>query len=92
MRPASPVDADDIPAELAHSILPTRPRLPLPPRAGHAARLEAQVLAQLSPNPVEEDTLIRDLGVPASILAPLLVQLELAGKLTRVSGGRISLH
>ncbi|WBU60678.1 DNA-processing protein DprA [Paracoccus albus] len=75
------------------AIAPRSPALPLPPRkAQNAATLESQVLAHLSPNPIEEDSLIRDLGVPASILSPVLVQLELAGKLTRMAGGRISLQ
>ncbi len=79
---------DDLPAGIAQAIAPARPTLPLPHRG--ADGLQAQVLAHLSPNPVEEDALIRDLGVPPSILAPVLVQLELAGRLLRLAGGRIA--
>lgn len=67
---------------------PTRPQLDLPHRG---ASVEARVLSRLSPSPVEENILIRDLGIPASILSPVLVKLELAGKLSRQAGGQISL-
>ena len=52
--------------------------------------LQSRVLDRLSPNPVEEDSLIRDLNVPAAALSPVLLQLELAGKLLRMAGGRVA--
>ncbi|TKW67392.1 MAG: DNA-protecting protein DprA [Paracoccus denitrificans] len=94
-RAACPAPDSAIPSPVMISVAPARPGLPLPHRGGTAAPdggLQARVLAQLSPNPVEEDSLIRDLGVTPSILSPVLLQLELAGKLTRIAGGRIALQ
>lgn len=92
-RPALAPDGGGLPASLARATAPTRPGLPLPHRGATAAHsLQVQVLARLSPNPVEEDALIRDLGIPAASLSPVLLQLELAGKLTRMAGGRIALQ
>lgn len=92
-RLAHPDGTGGITPQIARAVAPARPPLPLPHRgATQAGDLQARVLAQLSPNPVEEDALIRDLGIPPSILSPVLVQLELAGKLTRMAGGRISLQ
>lgn len=92
-RPALTPDGGGIPTSLARATAPARPGLPLPHRGATAAHsLQAQVLARLSPNPVEEDALIRDLGIPAASLSPVLLQLELAGKLTRMAGGRIALQ
>ncbi|MFV0409112.1 MAG: hypothetical protein ACK5LJ_05255 [Paracoccus sp. (in: a-proteobacteria)] len=62
-----------------------------PDRNGAPSRIETLVLARLSPSPIDENSLIRDLGLPASVLAPVLVQLELAGRLTRLPGGRLAL-
>ncbi len=91
-RPPQRGATGDNPSAIARATAPARPGLPLPHRgATEAGNLQARVLAQLSPNPIEEDTLIRDLGIPPSILSPVLVQLELAGKLMRMAGGRISL-
>lgn len=91
-RPPQRHAAGDIPAAITRATAPARPTLPLPHRGTtEAGNLQARVLAQLGPNPVEEDALIRDLGIPPSILSPVLVQLELAGKLMRMAGGRISL-
>ena len=81
-----------IPAALAAQCAPARPALALPHRGETGAEaLETRVLAQLSASPVEENALIRDLRVPAALLAPVLVQLELAGRVARLAGGRIAL-
>ncbi|WP_330848862.1 DprA-like winged helix domain-containing protein [Mangrovicoccus ximenensis] len=42
-------------------------------------------------SPVAEDQLIRDLGLPASELSPVLLALELEGRIARQSGGLVSL-
>jgi DNA processing protein len=54
------------------------------------AALHRQILSRLSPAPVAEDQLIRDLAVPASEAAPALLDLELDGRIRRQSGGMIS--
>ncbi|WBU63219.1 DNA-processing protein DprA [Paracoccus aerodenitrificans] len=51
----------------------------------------ARVLDRLSPSPTEENALIRDIGIPASVLAPAIVELELTGRLIRMPGGMIAL-
>lgn len=52
--------------------------------------LHNQILARLGPSPLAEDQLIRDLDVPASVVTPELVTLELDGRILRQSGGLIS--
>ncbi|MDF3412984.1 DNA-protecting protein DprA [Sulfitobacter sp. M57] len=78
------------------------PELPLsPPVDAPAARtakrplretaaLHTRILARLGPSPLAEDQLIRDLHAPAAEVAPVLVDLELDGKITRQAGGLLS--
>ena len=54
------------------------------------AKLHQQILSRLSPAPVAEDQLIRDLSVTASEAAPALLDLELDGRITRRAGGLLS--
>ncbi len=58
---------------------------------GGPAALEARILSRLSPSPTEENHLVRDLGLPAAMLAPALLELELSGQVQRLPGGRIAL-
>lgn len=51
----------------------------------------AAILAHLSPTPTEIDDLIRESGVPAQLVLGLLLELELAGKLTRHGRQLVSL-
>ena len=81
---------DPLPQQLA-ALTPPQPGLPLPHRGATVAQIEARVLSHLSPSPTEENTLIRDIGVPASVLTPVLLRLELSGQLTRLAGGRLAL-
>ena len=53
--------------------------------------LESRILAKLSPSPTDENMLIRDIGLPASMLSPAIVSLELQGRVTRLAGGRLAL-
>ena len=55
------------------------------------AALHSQILQRLGPSPLAEDQLIRDLGAPARAVAPVLVDLELDGRITRQPGGLLSL-
>ncbi|SHK02950.1 DNA protecting protein DprA [Shimia gijangensis] len=52
--------------------------------------LHMQILDRLGPAPVAEDQLIRDLQAPARHVAPVLVDLELDGQITRQAGGLLS--
>jgi DNA processing protein len=54
------------------------------------ATLHDQILQRLGPSPVAEDQLIRDLGLPTSEIAPVLVSLELEGQVLRQPGGLLS--
>ncbi|MBE0453824.1 MAG: DNA-protecting protein DprA [Roseovarius sp.] len=53
--------------------------------------LHGEILARLGPSPLAEDQLIRDLATPAQAVAPVLVALELDGRITRHPGGLVSL-
>ena len=55
------------------------------------AALHRQILSRLGPSPLAEDQLIRDLKAPARSVAPVLVDLELDGKIKRQPGGLLSL-
>ena len=65
---------------------PDAPRRPL----ADIAAVHGQILARLGPSPLAEDQLIRDLALPASVLTPALVSLELEGQITRAPGGLLS--
>ena len=70
--------------------LETKPEPPA--RSLHdTAALHQQILQRLGPSPLAEDQLIRDLGAPARRVAPVLVDLELDGQITRQPGGLLSL-
>ncbi|WJS83770.1 DNA-processing protein DprA [Paracoccus sp. TOH] len=75
-------------AALGHR--PASPPATLPSQGGPVA-LEARILARLGPSPTEENLLIRDLGVPAAVIAPALLALELAGRVQRLAGGKLAL-
>ncbi|WP_374424404.1 DNA-processing protein DprA [Paracoccus sp. (in: a-proteobacteria)] len=71
-------------AELGHKIA-TRPA------QGGPVNLEARILSRLGPSPTEENLLIRDLGLPAAALAPVILTLELSGRIQRLAGGKLVL-
>ena len=52
--------------------------------------LHQDILARLGPNPIAEDQLIRALGAAPCTVAPLLVDLELEGKVIRQAGGLLA--
>ncbi|MFQ1699120.1 DNA-processing protein DprA [Loktanella agnita] len=54
------------------------------------ARLHDEILSRLGPAPMAEDQLIRDVAAPATKVAPVLVDLELEGKIARQAGGLLS--
>ena len=51
----------------------------------------ARVAGLLGPVPVASDELIRQSGLPSAIVATVLLELELAGRLERHAGGRVSI-
>ncbi|MEO3415525.1 DNA-processing protein DprA [Roseovarius sp. CAU 1744] len=55
------------------------------------ATLHALILQRLGPSPIAEDQLIRDLAAPAHNVSPVLVDLELEGRIKRQAGGLLAL-
>jgi len=64
-----------------------------PPKASipDALELSKKILSLLSPTPIPEDQLIRELNLPSATVSNQLVTLELDGKLSRQTGGMLSL-
>ncbi|WP_300016052.1 DNA-processing protein DprA [uncultured Roseobacter sp.] len=60
------------------------------PALKEVAALHNKILSRLSPAPVAEDQLIRDLAVAPAEAAPVLLDLEMDGKITRRAGGLLS--
>ena len=56
-----------------------------------AADERRRIVALLGPTPVAIDDLIRLSGAPAAVVRTVLLELELAGRLERQAGGRVSL-
>ena len=54
------------------------------------AAVHSLILDRLGPSPLAEDQLIRDLAMPAASVAPVLVTLELEGRIQRQAGGLLS--
>lgn len=63
---------------------------PLPLREPDAADMR-HVLELLSPNPIDTDDLARESGLDAATLSALLLELALAGRITRHADGSVSL-
>ena len=55
------------------------------------ARERERIVSLLGPTPVAIDDLIRLSGSSAAIVRMVLLELEIAGRLTREAGGRVSL-
>lgn len=70
-----------------------REPLPPPPEIGAPALDAARqtVLQQLSPSPVAVDELLRQCHLSAATISAVLLELELAGRLERHPGNRVSL-
>ncbi len=63
---------------------------PLPLREPDAADMR-QLLGMLSPNPVDTDDLVRESGIDPATLSALILELSLAGRVTRHPDGSVSL-
>jgi len=76
--------------------LPAAPTIPQsPPKKPRrtlreTANLHLSILQRLSPSPIAEDQLIRDLQILSAKITPALVELEMDGKVTRGAGGLLS--
>ena len=97
---------EDVIAAIEDSLQPpTRPRIPpaapRPQAAGptptvtrpttvDTLTLHRAILERLGAAPVAEDQLVRDLGLPAAVVAPALLFLELDGRVQRQPGGMLS--
>lgn len=54
------------------------------------ADLHSDILSRLGPSPIAEDQLLRDIKAASSEIAPVLIDLELSGKITRQAGGLLA--
>ena len=63
-----------------------------PPSSEPAEAEREQVLGLLSPTPVDVDEIIRQSGLSPAVVQTVLLELELAGRLQRHAGGRVSLE
>jgi DNA processing protein len=82
------------PTQGASDTAPTEARPPSPPADKRSLRETAQlhsaILKRLSPVPLAEDQLLRDLAAPPGHIAPALTDLEMDGKVIRHPGGLVS--
>ncbi len=79
------------PAQTAPSSTAPSPATPKPAKPLDTLTLHRKILAALGPNPVAEDQLLRDLGLPSAAVAPALLFLELDGRVQRQPGGMLAL-
>ena len=87
--------AESAPAQAEMPLAVPQPAIPAPPpekrTLRETAQLHQQILDRLGPSPLAEDQLIRDLSAPAHAVAPVLLDLELDGRIARQAGGLLSL-
>lgn len=92
------VDPAPLPARAPSGVVPALRDTAPPDRQqpGPAPRPDAlrdhgaAIMARLGPVPLPEDQLIRDLALPATQVAPMLMELELDGRIQRHAGGMVS--
>ena len=85
--------------DILEAIRPIDPRAVRSPAGGYATEPAAEpgdaerrrIEGLLGPVPVPVDELIRQAGLPAAAVQLVLLELELAGRLERHAGGRVSL-
>ncbi|QBF32944.1 DNA-processing protein DprA [Thalassococcus sp. S3] len=83
-----PIASTQQPAQGELPIIPAQP--PEQRSLRETAALHQKILARLGPSPMAEDQLIRDLAAPARTVGPVLVDLELDGKIERQPGGLLA--
>ncbi|MCC5972135.1 MAG: DNA-processing protein DprA [Pararhodobacter sp.] len=72
------------------SDVPATPPPNGPRRTLDTLTLHRLILERLGPSPLAEDQLIRDMALPAAIIAPALLFLELDGRVQRQPGGLLA--
>lgn len=88
---ADVIEALEGPAEPVPTPTPAPRRHPPRRPLAETAKLHSEILNRLSPAPLAEDQLIRDLAIPAQQVNPELTALELDGRIERRAGGLLSL-
>ncbi|SDW13683.1 DNA protecting protein DprA [Ruegeria halocynthiae] len=85
--------AEDVIEALPQHHIDVQPPLPFRQDAATTAprALHEAILTRLGPSPIAEDQLIRDIAASAGEIGPILVDLELDGKIQRQPGGLLSL-
>lgn len=83
IRPQAAPQQDTLP-------LGPAPETPAPRTLRETSDLHMQILNRLGPAPLAEDQLIRDLASSAKRVTPVLMDLELEGRITRQAGGLLS--
>ncbi|CAD0184879.1 DNA protecting protein DprA [Ruegeria sp. THAF57] len=87
--------AEDVIEALPKREIPALIQAAQPPRTDNseasAESLHAAILTRLGPSPIAEDQLIRDIAATAGEIGPVLVDLELDGRIQRQPGGLLSL-
>jgi len=83
------------PAQARLRLVPDVTPMPQPAAAPlrslrETAALHGLILARLGPSPMAEDQLIRDLDSSSQRITPVLIDLELEGKIARQAGGLLS--
>ncbi len=88
-------------ADVAEMLRPIDPRALRAPGSGYVPqpatpadaddRDRSRITTLLGPVPVAVDELVRQSGRPTAIVQTVLLELELAGRLERHAGGRVSL-
>ena len=85
-------DIIDVLAPMLGYVSPAPPEaLVSPPNDGEVTASRDRVLRSLSPTPVAVDELVRDCDQPPAVVSAVLLELELAGRLERHPGNRVSL-
>lgn len=64
---------------------------PQPPSEAELDQVRSILIEKLGPTPVDVDELIRQTGMMPAVVLMILLELELAGRLERQPGGRVSL-
>ena len=78
------------PAPVEEPQLPLTPALQAERTLRDTAALHTEILSRLGSAPIAEDQLLRDIKAPATDVSPVLIDLELDGKITRHSGGLLA--
>ena len=85
--PAHPASAETEAPSAAQINMPLDEPAQKPRSLRETAKLHQQILDRLGSAPLAEDQLIRDLATPAAEVAPILVDLEIEGRIRRQAGG-----